>query len=154
MSLIYQLKIVKDFEKPIYLTDFGQYNTFPNPWRPTHEHEFIHTHAIWIPKHVEYRQISMPDLNFHFKPCHIHYWHHMAIAVVFPQKWRCGDKKHNEWNIVYEEPVLYFKIGCEHEIKELSVDECYKRGIKHFGHCWHVEECTKCGYLNEYDSSG
>lgn len=43
---------------------------------------------------------------------------------------------------------------CVHDYrKELSQDECKKRGISHFGMCWHVVECTKCGKISAYDSS-
>lgn len=43
---------------------------------------------------------------------------------------------------------------CIHEMMELSQEECENKGIKHWGNCWHVTECKKCGEINSYDSSG
>ena len=37
--------------------------------------------------------------------------------------------------------------------RELNPDECRMRDISHFGRCWHVVECSKCGKVNAYDSS-
>lgn len=42
---------------------------------------------------------------------------------------------------------------CVHEKFELSQEECYKRGITHYGRCWHTTECKKCGHVSGYDSS-
>jgi hypothetical protein len=43
---------------------------------------------------------------------------------------------------------------CDHEgSTELSGDECHKRGIAHFGMCWHVYLCPKCGETYSNDSS-
>lgn len=42
---------------------------------------------------------------------------------------------------------------CVHEFEELSYAECKERGIIHFGHCWHVWRCPKCGVVQGHDSS-
>lgn len=42
---------------------------------------------------------------------------------------------------------------CLHEMAEISQEECHKQGISHFGMCWHVEQCIKCGQISSYDSS-
>lgn len=42
---------------------------------------------------------------------------------------------------------------CVHEYKELSQQECNDKGIRHYGMCWHVYECTKCGTTMAQDSS-
>ena len=44
--------------------------------------------------------------------------------------------------------------SCIHEMREVRYEECMERGIKHYGMCWHVQECTKCGNISAYDSSG
>lgn len=50
--------------------------------------------------------------------------------------------------------VRYFRFAaCEHEYKELSQQECRKRGLYHAGRCYHVSECVKCGRINAVDSS-
>lgn len=43
---------------------------------------------------------------------------------------------------------------CIHEFNEISQKECKEIGIAHFGNCWHVEKCKKCGVISSYDSSG
>jgi hypothetical protein len=48
----------------------------------------------------------------------------------------------------------YFKFGaCIHTHRELSQQEARSRDIPHYGRCYHVNECTKCGFIESYDSS-
>lgn len=55
------------------------------------------------------------------------------------------------WN----KKVRYFKFAkCYHEYTELTVEEARKEGVEHFGMCYHVCKCKKCGSLHSYDSSG
>lgn len=42
---------------------------------------------------------------------------------------------------------------CIHENVEVSQEECSRRGLTHYGRCWHVTECKKCGLIGAYDSS-
>jgi hypothetical protein len=42
---------------------------------------------------------------------------------------------------------------CVHEYRELSVEECRTKRIKHWGMCWHVHECLKCQRTMSTDSS-
>lgn len=42
---------------------------------------------------------------------------------------------------------------CEHDMREVGSAECKKRGIEHWGMCWHVYECKTCGNIKAYDSS-
>ena len=50
--------------------------------------------------------------------------------------------------------VRYFHFAvCDHEMVELSGAECDAKGIQHYGRCWHVRECKKCGYVQSSDSS-
>jgi len=44
--------------------------------------------------------------------------------------------------------------SCVHEYRELSQDECVRRGIPHYGMFCHIYECRKCGKQIETDSSG
>ena len=84
---------------------------------------------------------------------------------------------HGGWNLVldqykaYEPPNCHFRAHCNqcngwgyvskgsihetciHECRELSSEECNKKNIRHYGMCWHVYECTKCGYIYSQDSS-
>lgn len=49
--------------------------------------------------------------------------------------------------------VRWFRFGCKHDYLELSQAECSKRGIRHYGRCWHVNECSHCKRITSYDSS-
>jgi hypothetical protein len=50
--------------------------------------------------------------------------------------------------------ISYFRFGCKHSYRELSVEECLDRKIFHGGACYHVSECSLCKYVNAVDSSG
>ena len=41
---------------------------------------------------------------------------------------------------------------CVHQMRELSQKECKARNIEHWGMCWHVYECWKCGLIRAVDS--
>lgn len=40
-----------------------------------------------------------------------------------------------------------------HDYKGLSQEKCRERGILHFGRCYHVSECVRCGHIHAVDSS-
>ena len=42
---------------------------------------------------------------------------------------------------------------CIHDFVEIGYEECEELGIKHYGHCYHVWRCTKCGEAQGHDSS-
>jgi len=42
---------------------------------------------------------------------------------------------------------------CIHTVRELDQSECRVKGVKHWGSCYHVTECVKCGNIRAYDSS-
>jgi hypothetical protein len=44
-------------------------------------------------------------------------------------------------------------LGCEHTMQTLTQQECRKRNIPHYGMCYSVSECTKCGEITAVDSS-
>ena len=41
---------------------------------------------------------------------------------------------------------------CIHEMHELNQDECRVEKVSHFGNCFHVIKCIKCGEVRSYDS--
>jgi len=43
---------------------------------------------------------------------------------------------------------------CIHEYVEMSQAKCREAGIHHFGRCYHVYRCPKCGTVYAVDSSG
>lgn len=57
----------------------------------------------------------------------------------------------NGWGYVNGETT---DATCVHVNKELSSAQCKEKNIVHYGNCWHVVECTKCGHITSYDSSG
>ena len=42
---------------------------------------------------------------------------------------------------------------CVHDYQEISQEECRDRGVSHYGACWHVDACVKCGEIRGRDSS-
>lgn len=123
-------------------------NRLPKPYVEVQADDYYHFASIWTPEALEFDQVLIGNT---IRDVRIEWYHNCAFALVWPDKWRCGTN--GEPSIVYEEPIRYFRIGCQHELKELGVDECRRRGIDHFGRCWHVQECTKCGLIESYDSS-
>lgn len=50
--------------------------------------------------------------------------------------------------------LRYYAFGCDHSFEEISVTDCKARDISHYGMFCHVYECSKCGRLEQVDSSG
>jgi hypothetical protein len=148
-------KIVKKFMK--YLTSYGNYNEMPEPYHEIGLNEFLHRSSIGGFEFQEHRQISFPEpdeyrISSYMHKVRILWGYDRGIAIVYPGHWTCG-KDAFGYGIIYPNPVRFFHIGCDHEYHELSQEECGKRGINHFGMCWHVYECPKCGMRHADDSS-
>lgn len=56
----------------------------------------------------------------------------------------------NGWGWVQENSI---DAKCMHDYIELTYKECLEHNIKHFGMCWHVYRCSKCGTTKSVDSS-
>ena len=123
----------------------GNYNNLPTPNKEVTVDEFISTHAYYSPNNIEFRQIRFGE---RIQNTHIYWFHDKAFAIAWPNRWTLKENK-----MIYTEPVRYYRIGCDHEFKELTRDECRARNIPHEGRCWHVVECPKCGQMDAYDSS-
>jgi hypothetical protein len=41
--------------------------------------------------------------------------------------------------------IRFFKLGCEHQWRELSKEEANSKGHSHYGMFCHINECEKCG---------
>jgi hypothetical protein len=126
--------------------DGTQFNDPPIGLRRITEKEFVRSQFfVETIALEEYRQIHVED-KITLKRGRNHmialkmYWFHDGTGVAI----------HNDY---WGEKVEYFAFGCQHDYHELSKDECVKRGIQHWGMCWHVTECSKCNYINCYDSS-
>lgn len=153
-GLLYKSVMVEDkaekrdiISKWFWLKSYGNYNTMPQPYKEITEDEYIHKTMSYSPKYSEYRQVRglLPD---RMMSCHIHWYSGFGIAIVHPNRWGMKDGK-----IHWEERTLYYLIGCDHKMVELSQKQCRERGITHFGMCWHVYECAHCGYTKAEDSS-
>jgi hypothetical protein len=122
----------------------SEFNVAPEGWREISVEEFARSHFfIYSFDKYEYRQIRrLADGSEIEGP--------MLAVGLFHMHDNTGYGIRNDW---WEEKVFYYKFGCEHEYKGLSQEECRKRGIAHFGRCYHVSECGVCGYVLSVDSS-
>lgn len=131
------------FELPPGVEEYGSYNYMPKPCEQASEHEYIHSTAHYTPRFTEYRQVK--DLpGFPFSTVRIYWYSGRGWAIRFPGKWHSRRPDEGEgYSMVWEEPLSYFRIGCEHLMKVAE-----RRG----GH----EErllCEKCGYSYWIDTS-
>jgi len=142
-----KLVYCQDKLKVDWLSDFGDHNRLPQPWREIDVNEYIHKSFIWCVNYRDFRQ-PLDEKGGFTGNLYIYWYHNFGIGVRPPNKWTLKDNK-----IVYTEPFRYFYFGCEHKNIELSQAECRKRGISHHGMCYHVYECSQCGYIESQDSS-
>lgn len=134
-------------------------NAFPLGWQEITPLQFVRETPFntYTPVHSEYRQM-IPEkgetrqdyltYDTYQKKWRsvavcttLHYFHDdTGVAIV------C-----DYWNT--EKPIRYFRFGCKHDYRELSMEECRKEGLYHAGRCYHVNKCRKCDNINSYDSS-
>jgi len=146
MSFAYKIII----ENPWTAPDGTDYNTFPVGWREVTEKEYAQYGTTYIPEYIETRQMfRVKDDDVTGRDNFL--TNKIMSATLFWFRDKTG------WAIVpnfWEGSIRYFRFGCDHEYKELSMSESAKRGVHHFGNCYHVRECKKCGHIYAYDSSG
>ena len=137
--------------------EHGGFNDAPPGWREITPKELAsQTHyGSRIPDSIEFRQFILPEdkdaerstvQNVHL----LRYYDGTGVSIV-TSFW--GGQRYGDDGWEKEQHLRFFAFGCAHESKELSYDECKKRGIYHAGRCWHVWECKKCGHVEGYDSS-
>jgi len=115
-------------------------NLFPDGWREIDVEEFSQSAFFtYSPTHIEYRQMYA---SIHSPP--------MLAAKLFHFSDGTGVALNNQ---PWAKKVRYFKFGCDHSYNELMPSECNKRGVSHFGMCYHVYECSKCSHVMSQDSS-
>ena len=105
-------KLVYTDEKIVgsWLQDFGNCNNMPKPFSEITVDEYIHKKNN-IVKYCEYRQITHGDIG----SIHVEWFDNFGLAVRYPEKWGIENN-----NIIYKEPIKYYKIGCNHSFVELS----------------------------------
>ena len=77
-------------------------------------------------------------------------WHLALNKYGDGQHFDAGCSQCNGWGWVQKDSP---DATCVHEMRELSQEECRELDIRHWGACWHVQKCTKCGHVSAYDSS-
>ena len=134
-----------------WLESPGSFNELPTPFHEITGSEFV-AQSIYTPQAVEHRQVVLPNEDRKTHPTRdtwIMWYAHCGLAVLPPVKWRLNQDD----RIEYSDSPLFYYLGCNHQYRELSIRECRERNISHFGSCWHVHECTECGFIRSVDSS-
>jgi hypothetical protein len=49
--------------------------------------------------------------------------------------------------------LRYFKFGCEHKYRNISLEEAIDRNLPRPARCLHIGECEKCNHILSTDSS-
>lgn len=76
---------------------------------------------------------------------------HLEVDAYGPGKhFDCSCSQCNGWGWVDRDSL---DATCIHNYKEITQAECRRRGVSHFGNCYHVCRCPKCGAITAYDSS-
>ena len=129
-----------------YRKDFGDYNDIPQNLKEITPEEFAKSKFFtYSPEHIEHRQMKVPPAD----PNNKWGWRLKDIKLyTFFDKTGIGIS--NDGGKV----TYYSFCVCEHEYEELSPSAARALGHQHFGNCYHVIRCSKCGYVQEYDSSG
>ena len=119
---------------------YGSFNDAPPNFKEISESEFAQS-MFWTysPDYTDHRQIT--DFE---KQC-------LSVKLY----WFYDGNGFGMARDYYGGKVRYFRFyACEHNFRELSVSESREKGLPHFGNCYHVMECRKCGFIQSYDSSG
>lgn len=125
---MYRLTYIPDrelgdqFVLPTGIDERGSYNVPPSPYRPAHEHEFIHAVRSIAPLWLEYRQLKHLASDLPWTSCWIYWMHANAWIVVNPNRWHSRDEQTEGpgYRLVWDDPVRYFKVGCDHQYKTMS----------------------------------
>lgn len=143
---MYELKPIHGTDKATEIKNkLGGFNDFPPGWREITQKEFVNSDFfIFGFLYKELRQM-LPDQGLYYpeglpRPVSATLYHFQGgggVAMV---------PDHSKGT------VSYFAFGCKHSYQTLTQEVARERGIPHFGNCYHVNECTKCGNIFSYDS--
>lgn len=122
----------------------GSFNVAPPGFREMTADEFAKSLPPWCVVATEHRQL-WSDVEGNRLPRMISGTLHLfsdETGFMIEQHYDKGR---------YE--LKYYRFGCKHALKEISIAEAKRRNILHYGNCYHVYECTKCGYVQGVDTS-
>ncbi len=137
--MVYEVKFNKtDIQKPQWITDMGNHNKLPTPYREISWHEFFSRWTYNI-EFIDFRQINIDGV----RNVHILWFFNEALAIAKPTKWKCGADEFKRDGIIYDDKPRFFHIGCDHDFEHYSP---YM-----FEHHY---TCKKCGHKEVQDSSG
>ncbi len=151
-----QLTYISDKEwrnkvKLPWLTNFGTFNSLPEPYReldlndPAHLYEYWRAQDTYTPNATDYRQVVMgPGPIFSVR---IFWYDDKALAIAPPRNWKIKDGK----CVFLDQPRAWI-IGCNHDFKMLTTTQARELGYQ-VGNCLHTTRCTRCKYIWHYDSS-
>lgn len=126
-------------ERKSHEEKWGRYNDYPSNWRELTEQEFAQS-WFWLYCWNLYEFRQMGDSVRGYQAARLFFLTHFNMGFAMANEWRTGK-------------VRYFQFGCDHAWKEISQAECHTRKISHFGRCYHVSVCEKCGNVWAVDSS-
>lgn len=134
---------------------FGRWGDVPPNLKEITIKEFSKSfYDIYSPLIIEFRQFVFPG-ELASSSCFLYiYWDNSGL-IIRPirenEEWdhseRCFKK--------YKAKVKYYSFAsCIHEYMELNSKQATKEGRVHFGNCYHIYKCSKCGFIYEQDTSG
>jgi hypothetical protein len=104
--------------------------------------EFANSHFFsYLPLYIDHKQILLEhkDGKSYYTSIYLYHYHDGAgIGII-----RDSHTKHPR----------YYRYGCKHNYRSMTIRELREKQIPHFGNCYHVDVCTECGHVNAYDSS-
>lgn len=130
---------------PKHKKKFGGFNDAPPNFKEITEEEFAKSSFfVYAPISIEYRQIHITNdvalTRLLTGGTYLYFFHDGTGYGI------CRDYSKGK--------VHYFSFAeCPHTFRELKASDCAKKGISHYGNCWHVYECVTCGYVTSADSS-
>lgn len=132
--------VTADYDNKAKVPVTGDFNTAPDGFTQITEKEYAQSHFFrYAPEAIEHRQL----LNVPGETTMLDVWmyyYHDGTGIALAEDFWAGT-------------VRYFRFGCDHTYRELSPAAAKAKGVPHFGHCWHVNECSVCGHIESSDSS-
>lgn len=134
--------------------DYNAVNVAPTNWRVISEAEFAKSDFfIYLWDDVKHMQLLATENG---DPAAVElrngkYYSMMLTVRIFSYRNRSDGyaiSRSHEDGVVF-----YFRWGCQHKFKELTLRECEEKQIYHGGRSFHVYKCSLCGDINSIDSS-